>query len=338
MTPEITLITGASGEIGTALVRRLAATPGQQVLTSDIRPLPETNGLPAHLGHIRGDILEGDVWKQALALRPRCIIHLAALLSTRAESAPVLAHRVNVEGSVRALETAAALAAKGPVRFLFPSSIAVYGMPSPETKDEAEPVPEDCFLRPITLYGAQKLYIEHLGAALEREHPNLDFRAVRFPGLLSADTLPSGGTSDWAPEMIHAAARGNPFACFVGPDARLPFCTMPTAVEGLLRLAAADKSRLGRTAYNFGGPSLSAQEVARRVRQDFPGLEHRFEPDPVRDRIVASWPAAVDDGAARRDFGWQPDEDAETLFSGYLIPKIRRRYRQPTADSRGGQP
>ncbi len=328
--PGVTLVTGASGEIGTALVRRLAGTPGQQVLTSDIRPLPP--GLPSPLEHIQGDILERDVWKRALAHRPHRIVHLAALLSTRTESAPVPAHRVNVEGSVRALEAAVALAAAGPVQFLFPSSIAVYGLPSRSAKDAAAPVGEDDFLRPITLYGAQKLYIEHFGAVLEREHPNLDFRAVRFPGLLSADTLPSGGTSDWAPEMIHAAACGEPFTCFVRPDARLPFCAMPTAVEGLARLFAADKARLSRTAYNFGGPSLSAEEVARRVRRDFPGLERHFEPDPDRDRIVASWPAAVDDGAARRDFGWRPDREAEALFSEYLIPNIRRRYppgRQP---------
>ncbi len=322
MSPPVTLVTGASGEIGTALVRRLSARSDCRVLTTDIRPLPG-EAAPRSLGHIQGDILDREVWKRILGHRPQRIFHLAALLSTRAESVPELAHRVNVEGSVRALGAAAALAAETPVAFLFPSSIAVYGVP---LRRDPGPVREDQFLNPATLYGAQKLYVERLGTVLERECANLDFRAVRFPGLLSAETLPSGGTSDWAPEMIHAAARGESFACFVGPEARLPFCAMPTAVEGVLRLADADKSRLSRTAYNLGGPSLSAEEVAARVRRDFPDLDHTYAPDVQRDRIVQSWPAEVDDRAARDDFRWVPDPDAESLFAEYLIPVIRRRY------------
>ena len=185
---------------------------------------------------------------------------------------------------------------------------------------------EDEHLDPATLYGAQKLYVERLGATIERLAAGLDFRAVRLPGLISSDTLPQGGTSDWAPELIHAAARGEPYSCFVNREARLPFCAMPDAVEGILRLAFQEKASLTRSAYNLGGPSLSAAEIIARVSRDFPDLEVRFRLDPARDRIVASWPAAVDDGAARRDFGFAPGHDEETLFSRYLIPGIRRRY------------
>ncbi len=331
MKPEATLVTGASGEVGAALVRKLAEEPGSRVFTTDLRPFPDRHPLPKNVEHLEGDILSETVQEWIFARRPNRIFHLAALLSTRAESAPEVAHRVNVEGSVRMLDAATRLAERGPVQFVFPSSIAVYGLPSLAVKEAAGPVKEDRFLCPATLYGAQKLYIEQYGAILERQQPGLDFRAARFPGLLSATTLPSGGTSDWAPEMIHAAASGKPFVCFVRPEARLPFSAMSTAVTGFLRLAAADKSRLGRTAYNLGGPSLSAEEVARRVREDFPDLDHRFEPDPKRDRIVASWPAEVDDSAARRDFDWVPDEGSEALFAKYLIPKIRKRYELPAS-------
>ena len=150
---------------------------------------------------------------------------------------------------------------------------------------------------------------------------------MRLPGLISSDTLPQGGTSDWAPELIHAAARGEAYRCFVDREARLPFCAMPDAVEGVLRLALRRKAALTRTAYNLGGPSLSAAEIIARVARDFPDLEVRFRLDRARDRIVASWPGAVDDTAARRDFGFSPGHDEETLFSRYLIPGIRRRYR-----------
>ena len=324
----VTLITGAAGEIGQALLERLAEGRGEPVVTVDLRPLSVGGPGHPHREHFQGDILDPALWEKLLhRYRPTLIFHLAAILSTRAESVPVLAHRVNADGAARLLAIAADCATPDdPVRFVFPSSIAVYGLPSPEAKEAAAPVGEDEHLDPATLYGAQKLYVERLGATIERLGAGLDFRAVRLPGLISSDTLPQGGTSDWAPELIHAAARGEPYSCFVNRGARLPFCAMPDAVEGILRLAFRGKASLTRTAYNLGGPSLSAAEIIARVARDFPDLEVRFRLDRARDRIVASWPGAVDDGAARRDFGFAPGHDEETLFSRYLIPGIRRRY------------
>ena len=324
----VTLITGAAGEIGQALLERLAEGHGEPVVTVDLRPLSVGGPGHPHREHFQGDILDPALWEKLLRrYRPTLIFHLAAILSTQAESVPVLAHQVNADGAARLLATAADLATPDePVRFVFPSSIAVYGLPSPEAKEAATPVSEDEHLDPATLYGAQKLYVERLGATVERLGAGLDFRAVRLPGLISSDTLPQGGTSDWAPELIHAAARGEPYSCFVNREARLPFCAMPDAVEGILRLAFREKAFLTRTAYNLGGPSLSAAEIIARVARDFPDLEVRFRLDRARDRIVASWPGAVDDSAARRDFGFAPGHDEETLFSRYLIPRIRRRY------------
>lgn len=331
----VTLITGAAGEIGHALLQRLTGG-GDPVVTVDLRPLPAAAAGRRHLEHFQGDILDAALWETFLGrYRPTLIFHLAAILSTRAESVPVLAHRVNADGAARLVAMAADLATpEDPVRFVFPSSIAVYGLPSPDVKETAAPVEESEYVDPATLYGAQKLYVERLGATVERLGGGLDFRAVRLPGLISSDTLPQGGTSDWAPELIHAAARREPYSCFVKPQARLPFCAMPDAVEGILRLAFQDKDSLTRTAYNLGGASLSAAEIIARVTRDFPGLEVQFGLDAARDRIVASWPGAVDDTAARRDFGFAPEHDGETLFSRYLIPGIRRRYREEAGASR----
>lgn len=329
-------MTGASGEIGAALLRRLAGEPeAGPVVSVDLRPLPDGLGAAAPREHFRGDILNESLWERLeRRYRPRRVFHLAAVLSTRAEEVPHLAHRVNAEGAARLLARSLRWADAGrPTVFFFPSSIAVYGFASRAEKRAADPAGEDERLEPRTIYGAQKLYVERLGAAMERAEPGLDFRAARFPGLISADTLPQGGTSDWAPELIHAAARGEPYSCFVDEDARLPFCAMPDAVEGIRRLAFARKSRLARTAYNFGGASLSAAEIIARVRRDFPALEVRFALDRRRAGIVAGWPAAVDDRAARRDFGFAPERNAETLFSEYLIPGIRRRYADGAARS-----
>lgn len=337
----VTLVTGGAGEIGAALLWRFAALPeADPVVTVDLRDLPadlvSAGPGTAPVEHFRGDILDEDLWRDFdRRYRPTKVFHLAAVLSTRAERVPALAHRVNADGAARMLARTVAWAGDdGPVRFLFPSSVAVYGMASRSEKETAAPVAEDERLDPRTLYGAQKLYVERLGAVMEREAPDhLDFRAMRFPGLISADTLPQGGTSDWAPELIHAAARGEPYSCFVRADARLPFCVMPDAVAAFLALAFAEKGQLSRRAYNLGGASLSAAEIVARVRRDFPSLIVRYRLDRQRDRIVAGWPAAVDDGAARRDFGFVPNHDRETLFSEYLIPGIRRRYAEASTPS-----
>ena len=127
------------------------------------------------------------------------------------------------------------------VRFLFPSSIAVYGLPDAETKREAGSLKEWMWNTPTSIYGCNKLYCELVGNYLTRRaEDGFDFRAIRFPGLISAETIPSGGTSDFAPEMIHAAAKGVPYSCFVSEDSTLPFMTMPDAIAALVRLAGAD--------------------------------------------------------------------------------------------------
>src|SRR4051812_616261 len=140
----------------------------------------------------------------------------------------------------------------------------------------------------------------------------VDFRSIRFPGLISADTLPSGGTSDYAPEMIHAAAEGKPYACFVRPDTRIPFMAMPDAVDAILRLVGAPRERLTREVYNIGAFAPSAGEVEAVVRAAFPRAEVTTRVDEKRQGIVDTWPADVDDAAARRDWGHAPAYDQRT--------------------------
>ena len=200
------------------------------------------------------------------------VFHLAALLSTRSEFTPVTAHQVNVEGTLNLLEFAQHEAESHgrPVVFIYPSSIAAYGLPDVATKARAGRVKEDEWTHPTTMYGCNKLYCEQLGHYYARHYKQLaaetasgrvDFRCVRFPGLISALTVPSGGTSDYAPEMIHAAAKGEPYACFVRPDTRIPFMAMPDGVDALLTLAAAPRDALSRTAYNVGAFNPSAEEI-----------------------------------------------------------------------------
>jgi threonine 3-dehydrogenase len=211
----------------------------------------------------------------------------------------------------------------------------VYGLPTLDIKARAGKVKEDEWTHPTTMYGCNKLYCEHLGHYYARHYKQLaaetaagkvDFRCVRFPGLISAVTTPSGGTSDYAPEMIHAAAKGDPYACFVRPDTRIPFMAMPDGVEALLQLAAAPRATLTRTAYNVAAFNPSAAEIAAIVSSAFPDAHIGWEPDTKRQGIVDSWPAEVDDRAARRDWGFSPRLDFHRAFTEYLIPTIQQQY------------
>lgn len=333
----VALITGASGEIGHGLIASLANSPDRPVVTLDLAPL-DSELTSRVRQHYVGSILDPQLLDRILAeYEIDRIFHLAAVLSTRGEFAPMTAHKVNVEGTLMMLEFAQKQGESHgrPVVFLYPSSIAAYGLPSLKAKSDACRVSEDQFNTPTTMYGCNKLYGELLGSyyaghykqlAVEQARGKVDFRGIRFPGLISAVTSPSGGTSDYAPEMIHAAAQGKPYACFVRPDTRIPFMAMPDAIDALLRLSAAPREKLTRSVYNLGAFSPSAAEIRSEVLAAFPKAQISFEVDERRQGIVDTWPADVDDTAARRDWSHAPQFGFRDAFHDYLIPTIRNRY------------
>jgi nucleoside-diphosphate-sugar epimerase len=330
-----TLITGAAGEIGDSLIRNLAHQGEDRIVTLDLRPL--TGEYLSSVTHIQGDIMDQSLLARLVSeYEIGTIYHLAALLSTRAEFTPEEAHRVNVEGTMFLLKLASEQSQwRGePVLFMFPSSIAAYGMPDLQVKAQFPRVREWEWNYPRTMYGCNKLYCEMLGIyysqyyrQLAAEKPvMLDFRGLRFPGLISAFTVPSGGTSDYGPEMLHADAQKVPYAAFVREDTCIPFMAMPDAISALLKLARAPANALTRRVYNVTSFSLTAAEFRERVLHYFPEAQISFEPDFKRQGIVDSWPAGLNDNDARRDWGWQPEYDLERAFSEYLVPNIRARY------------
>ena len=333
----VVLITGAGGEIGHGLITHLAEAGAQPVITLDVNPLEPSLGKKVQREFL-GSIMDKALLERVLSeFEVDTVYHLAALLSTRSEFTPVTAHQVNVEGTLNLLEFSQREAESHgrPVTFLYPSSIAAYGLPDLAAKRAAGRVKEDDFNTPSTMYGCNKLYCEQLGRyyarfykqlAADTQSGRVDFRCVRFPGLISALTVPSGGTSDYAPEMIHAAAKGEPYACFVRPDTRIPFMAMPDGVDALMTLAAAPKASLSRTAYNVSAFNPSAEEVRSIVIDAFPAAQLTWQTDEKRQGIVDSWPADVDDSAARNDWGFAPRYDFTRAFSEYLIPTIRKRY------------
>jgi threonine 3-dehydrogenase len=335
MRTPVTLVTGAGGEIGHGLISRLAEA-GRSIVTVDIAPL-DSSLRPLVVREFTGSITDSALLERVLSqFEIDLVFHLAALLSTRAEFTPITAHQVNVDGTLSLLEFAQHEGESHgrPVVFIYPSSIAAYGLPDLATKARVGRIAEDDFNAPQTMYGCNKLYCEHLGRYYARHYkqlaadtvPRVDFRAVRFPGLISAVTVPAGGTSDYAPEMIHAAARGESYDCFVRPDTRIPFMAMPDAIDALRTLAAARREQLTRTAYNLSAFNPTAQEIHDVVMAAFPQAAIGWAIDRKRQGIVDSWPADVDDSAARRDWQFGPRYDFRRAFDEYLMPTIRERY------------
>ena len=337
MREKVILITGANGEIGHGLISSIGKEKKTAIVTLDLKPLDECL-IPFCNRFIKGDILDNMLLGRLMAeYEITTIFHLASILSTKSEYTPEAAHRVNVEGTINLLRLGVELAQwqGSTVKFIYPSSIAVYGLPDVETKTREGKIKENQWCTPITMYGCNKIYCEHLGRyysrnyrqlAKDRSMNTIDFRCIRFPGLISVDTVPTGGTSDYGPEMLHHAAQKKPYGCFVREDTRIPFMAMPDAIKALLSIEDVPSKSLSQVSYNVTSFSPSAAEIRRYVLNAFPKADIYYEIHPNRQAIVDSWPIDVDDTPARNDWGWKPDYDIDRSFNDYLIPAIRNRY------------
>jgi threonine 3-dehydrogenase len=307
-----TLVTGAGGQVGLDLIRGLLAA-GDEVHGSDVRSLSGgATDLPSDLPWHQLDVTDERAVDALVAkLRPDRIFHLAAILSARGEEIPGVTYAVNQGGLYNVLE---ACRTHGVRQLVFTSTIAVFGPGLPET------VGDDVALHPTTMYGVTKASGEILGEYYQRRF-GLDFRGVRFPGLISA-SLPGGGTSDYALFMYVDGIRKGNYDAFCKPDSRIPLMYMPDGIRALIELSNADKDRLSRCVYNIAAFSPTAQQIADTVAGALPGASFTFNADPVRQAILDSWPKALDDQNARRDWDWAPQFDLGNMTQD-LIPKIR---------------
>ena len=303
------LVTGAAGQVGTDLLPLLVER-GHEVTVFDIAGRPE--GCPLAVSWVQVDITaRPEVFDVVRSARPDLIYHLAAILSARGEGMPHVAYRVNLDGTMNILE-AARLFDVGQV--FFASTIAAFGPGLPDL------VPNEVSMRPTTMYGVTKVAGELLGEYYAQKF-GLDFRGVRFPGLLNAG-IPGGGTSDYALFMYVEGLRKGSYEAFCEPQAMIPFMYMPDALRAIIELAEAPRAKLTRHIYNIASISATAEEFADAVGARRPGVELTFEPVPELQAILDSWPRALDDSAARKDWGWQPEYDLDTM-SDDLIAKVR---------------
>lgn len=309
------LITGAGGQIGHDLIGALVAS-GHEVVSTDLAPRPPSH---AHSGGEwqRLDVTDAVAVRNMFSLhRPELVFHLAAILSARGEQDPQLAYDVNQTGTWNVLEAARQAEVQ---RLIYTSSIAVFG-PAP-SGPLPDPCPDDVALHPTTMYGATKVAGELLCAYYRRRY-DIDCRGVRFPGLISA-ALPGGGSSDYALFMYVDAVRYGAYDAFARADTRIPLMYMPDGVRALLELGFASRAQLTRTIYNVAAFSPRADEIATSIRRAMPAAQFGYAADPIRQAILDSWPKAIDDSAARRDWGWQHRFTLDDMTDD-LLPRLRR--------------
>ena len=331
------LITGANGEMGHGLIKALTNDMNKNIISLDINQI-DKDIKPYIYDSFSGSILDNNILKKINdKYEINEIYHLAALLSAKAELYPETAQDVNVSGTLKLLNMSIKQAKKQKktLKFFFPSSIAVYGLNGITNKTKAGKINESEHCYPETMYGCNKLYCEHLGRyfslyynRLSKEYkPGLiDFRAIRFPGLISALTLPTGGTTDYAPEMLHAAAKNKKYVCFVKENTRLPFMMMDDAINAIIQLMKTDKNSLTKMVYNIGSFSVSALDFKKIICNNFINAEINFNVNIKKQSMVDSWPEDIDYSSAEQDWGFSPKYNFEKSFLEYLIPIIRSQY------------
>jgi len=306
---ETVLVIGACGQIGRELIFALRNRFGKEnVLAADIQPCDKITAeyLPyAELNVLDRVSLEGLIESHRFTQ----IYHLAAMLSANGERNPRQAWQLNMDGLLNVLD----LSVKYEVKKVFwPSSIAVFGPDS-----QKQNCPQLGVTEPSTIYGISKAAGESWCKYYFEKH-GLDVRSLRYPGLVSYTGAPGGGTTDYAVEIFHSAARKETFTCFLKEDTALPMMYMADAIRATLELMDAPADQLlVRTAYNLGGLSFTPKEIHQQIAEKVSGFEIKYKPD-FRQQIADSWPQSIDDSAARKDWQWKPEYNLTAMVTEML--------------------
>lgn len=308
MKRETILVTGANGQIGTVLCAALRNQFGEsQVIATDIREPENGNGRFEKLDVLDKAALAGLVSKNSVTQ----IFHLAAILSAKGEEYPRRTWNINMDGLFNVFDVAKELNVS---KVFYPSSIAVFG---PETPRQN--TPQHAVLTPTTVYGISKVAGEHWANYYFLKY-GTDIRSVRYPGIIGYQSMPGGGTTDYAVDIYHKAVKGEAFSCFLKPQTGLPMIYMDDAIDATLQLmnAPAELVKI-RSSYNLSGMSFTPAEIATAIKKHFPLFQIEYNPDPLRQSIAESWPESIDDSEARKDWGWQPKYDLATMTQDMIL-------------------
>ena len=301
------IVTGSRGQIGTELVTELCSRYGpEKVIATD---------LGTHTD-FKCEFVELDVTDRTSVFNifsrvsPGTVFHLAGVLSARGEEQPETAFNVNLNGTKNVLDAAIS---SGTERFIFPSTIAVFGPHTPKKN-----VAVDTITRPVTMYGITKLFCEQLAEYYSRKGM-IDARGIRLPGIISHRTPPGGGTTDYAIDMIRSAVARRKYTCFLKKDTRLPMMYMPDAVNALVKISeVGSSSLLHRTDFNVSAFDFTPGELETELLRHFPGFEVTYRQD-ARQAIADSWPASVDSSCAEHEWGFAPQFDMQRMVSDMIL-------------------
>ncbi|WP_028296030.1 NAD-dependent epimerase/dehydratase family protein [Olivibacter sitiensis] len=315
MRTENILVIGANGQIGSALTGYLSNIYGaDHIIASDLRPKENHDGVFEVLDVTDAKRLDELVKKHHVTQ----IYHLAAILSARGEADPLNTWQLNTQTYFNVLEVARA---NGIKKIFFPSSIAVFG-----DHVDRNLAPQHAVLYPTTVYGISKAASENWSNYYYKRY-GMDIRSVRYPGIISYQSLPGGGTTDYAVDIFHKAVKGETFTCFLSEDTYLPMIYMDDALRGTVELMEAPADNLSiRTSYNLSGISFSPSELTASIRKWHPDFEIIYQPD-FRQSIADSWPKAIDGSTAKQDWGWQPRFDIDAMTKE-MLEKLGEKYRR----------
>ena len=305
------VVTGAAGQIGSELVPVLRARYGDDAVVAAGHTTPIPDDVKEAGPYLYVDVTDSQQLEDAIRkYEIRAIYHMGSILSALAEQKRQIAHQVNINGLYNVLEAAIANELD---LVVIPSSIAAFGPETPRLN-----TPNDTIQKPNTLYGLSKVFGELLGDYYFHKL-GLDVRGVRLPGIISWKTEPTAGTTDYAVAIFYGAIRDKRYTCYLGPDTRLPMMYMPDAIKSIIDLAEADIASLKHHAdFNVNSMSFTPSELAEVIRDKVPGFAIDYEIDPLRQAIADSWPASLDDTVARKEWGWAPTYDIETMADDML--------------------
>ncbi len=304
------LVIGCAGQIGTELTMELRKLYGDEhVIATDLKNIPPVISERGPSEHL--DILDKEKLKQIVnKYSIDGIVNLAAILSAVGEEHPMLAWNVNMNGLINVLEVAREQKVK---RVLTPSSIAAFG---PETP--IDNTPQETVLRPKTMYGITKVAGELLGDYYVAKY-GMDIRGLRYPGIISHEAMPGGGTTDYAVEIYYEAIKKGKYTSFVSADTMLPMMYMPDCLRATIQLFTADKAKLKHHAdFNLAAMSFTVKEMADSIKKYIPEFEINYKPD-FRQAIADTWPNTIDDSAAREEWGWKPEYNLDKMTQDMLL-------------------
>ena len=313
MNDPTVLIIGANGQLGSVLIKELQSLHGtSKVIASDLYSDPNFEGLFELLDATNIEAIKNIVKKYSVTQ----IYHLAAILSAKGEDNPLQSWDLNTKMMLNVFEVARQTAIK---KVFFPSSIAVFGDQAPPTN-----TPQSAFLNPATVYGISKSAGENWAQYYFISY-GLDILSIRYPGIIGYQSMPGGGTTDYAVDIYHSAVKGEDYNCFLNSDTVLPMVFMEDAVRATIELMEAPIENISiRTAYNLGAMSFSPSQIAAEIKKKYSNFRVKFVPD-FRQEIAEKWPKTIDDTPAQNDWNWTPKYDLEAMTI-VMLEKLEEQY------------